>query len=40
MSLSRYTKPVDGTIHVQALLYDDEELLTTQDGVGIYDGCV
>jgi hypothetical protein len=23
-----------------ALLYDDEELLASQDGVGIYDGCV
>ncbi|KAF7789123.1 hypothetical protein EIP86_000058 [Pleurotus ostreatoroseus] len=36
--LKRYTKSVDGTIPVQALLYDDEELLASQDGVGIYDG--
>lgn len=36
--LKRYTKSVDGTIPVQALLYDDEDLLASQDGVGIYDG--
>ncbi|KAH9837869.1 EAP30/Vps36 family-domain-containing protein [Rhodofomes roseus] len=38
MSLRRYTKGVDGTIPVQALLYEDEELLASQDGIGIYDG--
>ncbi|KAH9919620.1 EAP30/Vps36 family-domain-containing protein [Fomitopsis serialis] len=38
MSLRRYTKGVDGTIPVQALLYEDEELLATQEGIGIYDG--
>ena len=38
MTLRRYTVPVDGSIPVQALLYNDEELLTNQDGVGIYDG--
>ena len=38
MVLRRYTISVDGSIPVQALLYDDEELLTSQDGVGIYDG--
>ncbi|KDQ50779.1 hypothetical protein JAAARDRAFT_141403 [Jaapia argillacea MUCL 33604] len=38
MSLAVYTKPVDGTIPVAALLYDDEDLLASQDGVGIYDG--
>jgi len=38
MALSRYTSPVDGTIPVQALLYNDEELLASQDGVGIYNG--
>uniref|UniRef100_A0A8H7XLD4 Vacuolar protein-sorting-associated protein 36 n=1 Tax=Psilocybe cubensis TaxID=181762 RepID=A0A8H7XLD4_PSICU len=38
MALRRYTKQVDGTIPVQALLYNDEELLASQDGVGIYDG--
>ena len=36
--LKLYTKPVDGTIPVPALLYDDEEILVTQEGVGIYDG--
>lgn len=42
MALRRYTRSVDGTIPVQALLYDDEELVAVQDGVGIYDGyaCV
>lgn len=38
MALARFTKPVDGTIPVPALLYDDEDLVTSQDGVGIYDG--
>ena len=38
MSLKRYTKAVDGTIPVQALLYEDEESLSTQEGIGIYDG--
>ena len=38
MSLRRYTKGVDGTIPVQALLYEDEELLVSQDNIGIYDG--
>ncbi|KAF9566050.1 hypothetical protein CPC08DRAFT_704135 [Agrocybe pediades] len=38
MALRRYTRPVDGTIPVQALLYNDEELLASQDSVGIYDG--
>jgi len=40
MALRRYTTSIDGTIPVPALLYDDEELLASQDGVGIYDGCV
>ncbi|PCH42956.1 hypothetical protein WOLCODRAFT_138126 [Wolfiporia cocos MD-104 SS10] len=38
MSLRRYTTGVDGTIPVQALLYEDEDLLASQDGIGIYDG--
>ncbi|KAI0702638.1 EAP30/Vps36 family-domain-containing protein, partial [Earliella scabrosa] len=38
MSLKRYTKSVDGTIPVPALLYEDEVLLSSQEGVGIYDG--
>ncbi|KAJ6620445.1 vacuolar protein sorting-associated protein 36 [Mycena sp. CBHHK59/15] len=38
MTLRRCTKPVDGTIPVPALLYNDEELLSSQEGVGIYDG--
>ncbi|KAJ8690775.1 Vacuolar protein-sorting-associated protein 36 [Pleurotus ostreatus] len=38
MALRRYTRSVDGTIPVQALLYDDEELVAVQDSVGIYDG--
>lgn len=40
MALQRYTRAVDGTIPVPALLYDDEELLASQDNMGIYDGCV
>ncbi|KAJ7875531.1 EAP30/Vps36 family-domain-containing protein [Mycena olivaceomarginata] len=38
MTLRRCTKLVDGTIPISALLYNDEELLSSQDGVGIYDG--
>ncbi|XP_006464145.1 hypothetical protein AGABI2DRAFT_209196 [Agaricus bisporus var. bisporus H97] len=38
MALQRYTLPVDGTIPVQALLYTDEQLYASQEGVGIYDG--
>lgn len=40
MALQQYTRGVDGTIPVPALLYDDEELLASQDNTGIYDGCV
>lgn len=40
MALRRYTSVVDGTIPIPALLYNDEELLATQDNVGIYDGYV
>jgi ESCRT-II complex subunit VPS36 len=40
MTLRRCTKLVDGTIPIPALLYNDEELLSSQDGVGIYDGYV
>ena len=38
MALQRFTRPVDGTIPVAALLYDDETLLATQGDVGLYDG--
>ncbi|KAH7922486.1 hypothetical protein BV22DRAFT_1017196 [Leucogyrophana mollusca] len=38
MALQRYTAAVDGTIPIPALLYGDEELLASQDNVGIYDG--
>jgi ESCRT-II complex subunit VPS36 len=40
MALRRCTRPVDGTIPVQALLYNDEEIHASQDSVGIYDGYV
>lgn len=40
MALRRYTKVVDGTIPVRALLYNDEEIHANQDGIGIYDGYV
>ena len=40
MALRRCTRSVDGTIPVPALLYDDEEVHASQDGVGIYDGYV
>jgi len=37
MILQKYSRFVDGTIPVAALLYDDEENYASQDGVGIYD---
>jgi ESCRT-II complex subunit VPS36 len=40
MALRRYTRSVDGTIPVHALLYNDEQLLASQENVGIYDGYV
>lgn len=36
--LRLYTKPVDGTIPIPALLYEDEDLLASQESLGIYDG--
>lgn len=33
-----FLRPVDGSIPAQALLYNDEELLASQDNVGIYYG--
>jgi ESCRT-II complex subunit VPS36 len=38
MAVRRWSRSIDGTIPVRALLYDDEELLASQEGVGIYDG--
>ncbi|KAJ8507573.1 hypothetical protein ONZ45_g10078 [Pleurotus djamor] len=38
MALLRYTRSIDGSIPVQALLYDDEDLFASQENVGIYDG--
>ncbi|KAJ2913201.1 hypothetical protein MD484_g7215, partial [Candolleomyces efflorescens] len=39
MALKRSTHQVDGTIPIPALLYtDSEQILSSQDGVGIYDG--
>jgi hypothetical protein len=39
MPIQTYGRPVDGTIPVPALLYDDEDLVASQDSVGIYSGC-
>ena len=38
MILQRYTRSIDGTIPIAALIYDDEEEYASQEGVGIYDG--
>jgi hypothetical protein len=38
MALKLYGKSVDGSIPIRALLYDDEQLVASQDGVGIYEG--
>ncbi|KAI0030449.1 EAP30/Vps36 family-domain-containing protein [Vararia minispora EC-137] len=37
-ALQRFTRTVDGTIPVPALLYVDEDQICNQDNVGIYDG--
>ena len=37
-TIQAYSRPVDGSIPVPALLYDDESLLATQHSVGLYDG--
>ncbi|KAF8602215.1 hypothetical protein BDV93DRAFT_474783 [Ceratobasidium sp. AG-I] len=36
--MNRHFRRLDGTIPVAALLYEDEELVTSQEGVGLYDG--
>ncbi|KAG8853932.1 hypothetical protein FRB96_007941 [Tulasnella sp. 330] len=36
--MNRYTRRVDGSTPIRALLYDDEELVGSQEGVGLYDG--
>ncbi|KDN44635.1 hypothetical protein RSAG8_05400, partial [Rhizoctonia solani AG-8 WAC10335] len=36
--MNRHFRRVDGTIPVAALLYEDEELVASQDSVGLYDG--
>lgn len=38
--MRRFTTDVDGTIPIPAVLYDDEDILASQDNVGIYDGYV
>lgn len=38
-ALTRYGRPIDGTIPLTALLYDDEWILASQEAVGLYDGC-
>ncbi|KAG8682543.1 hypothetical protein FRC08_014893 [Ceratobasidium sp. 394] len=36
--MNRHFRRLDGTIPVAALLYEDEELVASQDSVGLYDG--
>ncbi|KAG8688709.1 hypothetical protein FRC09_012767, partial [Ceratobasidium sp. 395] len=36
--MNRHFRRLDGSIPVAALLYEDEELVTSQEGVGLYDG--
>ncbi|EUC54086.1 vacuolar protein sorting protein (Vps36), putative [Rhizoctonia solani AG-3 Rhs1AP] len=36
--MNRHFRRVDGTIPVAALLYEDEQLVASQDSVGLYDG--
>jgi ESCRT-II complex subunit VPS36 len=40
MTLQVCSKPIDGSIPVQALLFEDEQLMASQDGIGIYEGYV
>ncbi|KAG9125872.1 hypothetical protein FRC07_005812 [Ceratobasidium sp. 392] len=36
--MNRHFRRLDGSIPVAALLYEDEELVASQDGIGLYDG--
>lgn len=36
--MNRHFRRLDGTIPAAALLYEDEQLVASQDGVGLYDG--
>lgn len=36
--MNRHFRRLDGSIPVAALLYEDEEFVTSQEGVGLYDG--
>ncbi|KAF8507680.1 EAP30/Vps36 family-domain-containing protein [Hysterangium stoloniferum] len=36
--MQRYAKQFDGTIPVTVALYDEERIVATQEGVGLYDG--
>ena len=38
--MNRHTRSIDGTVPLTAALYEDEEPVTSQDGVGLYDGYV
>lgn len=35
--MNRYTRPLDGALPLAANLYEDEEVVASQDGVGLYD---
>lgn len=35
--MNRYTRGIDGTVPLAINLYDDEEVIASQDGVGLYD---
>lgn len=36
--MQRHARPLDGSIPLAALLYDEEQVVTSQDGIGLYDG--
>ena len=40
MALEAHTRGIDGTIPIQAMLLDEEELWASQDNIGIYNGFV
>ncbi|KIJ36406.1 hypothetical protein M422DRAFT_34242 [Sphaerobolus stellatus SS14] len=36
--MQRHARPLDGSIPLAALLYDEEQVVVSQDSVGLYDG--
>lgn len=38
VQMQRHARHLDGSIHLAAILYDEEQAVVSQDAVGLYDG--